>query len=389
MAGSRRINWVNTVFITTTPILAVLLTGVYVFYNGVRWTDFAIFLAMYALAGYSITAGYHRYFSHRSYDCHWSLRLAYLLFGAAAIQNSVLKWCRDHRIHHQKVDTEADPYNVKEGFFHAHMGWIFYKTPEERDFRTVPDLMRDPLVRLQHRYYLPIVILVGFGLPSLAGAAVGRPFAGFLWGGLVRTVIVQHLTFLINSAAHFWGKRPYSLDNTARDSWWLAFFTYGEGFHNFHHRFCADYRNGYRWYHFDPTKWWIAAMSWFGLTWRLTRYREEHILKARIETDMRRVQARLANAPRELAARMEKRMAEARAQLEAAHASWDEAKNRCRELKHSMGANSESARRRWANASEQWRLRTRQYGFQFQAAQARWALLIAAFSRFHGHGTML
>ncbi|PIP81899.1 MAG: hypothetical protein CO113_00015 [Elusimicrobia bacterium CG_4_9_14_3_um_filter_62_55] len=385
MKARRRLDWVNTIFMSSTPFLAVGLSAYYLITQGLHWGDAAVFFVMYILTGMGITAGYHRYFSHRAYDCHWSVQLFYLLFGAAAIENSALKWCRDHRIHHQKVDTDEDPYNIKEGFFFAHMGWIFYRTPQERSYKSVPDLRRDKLVRWQHQYYLPLLVLVGFALPTAIGALYGRPLGGFLFGGLVRAVFVQHMTFLINSAAHFFGTRPYSVDNTARDSWWLAFFTYGEGYHNFHHRFGADYRNGYRWYQFDPTKWFIKSLSWFGLAWRLTEYRKEHILKARLEADMRRVQLKIANAPEELSARIEKRMAEARLQLEAAYASFEEAKLRYRELKRSVATRSENARARCSIALDQWKLRSRQYNFQFQAAQARWALLIAAFSRFHAH----
>jgi stearoyl-CoA desaturase (delta-9 desaturase) len=388
MKSRRRLDWVNTIFMTASPVLAVGLTAYYLATQGLHWGDAALFFVMYILTGMGITAGYHRYYSHRAYDCHWTVQLFYLIFGAAAIENSALKWCRDHRIHHQKVDSQEDPYNIKEGFFYAHIGWIFFKTPAERDFSTVPDLRRDKLVRWQHRYYLPILVIVGFGIPTLIGAAYGRPLGGFLFGGLVRAVFVQHMTFLINSAAHYFGKRPYSVDNTARDSWWLAFFTYGEGYHNYHHRFGADYRNGIRWYQFDPTKWFIRTLSYFGLAWRLTKFREEHILKARIEADMRRVQMRLEGAPEELYERMQKRMADAKLQLETAYARLDEAKTRYKELKRSVVASSENARMRWTNAKAQWKLRSRQYNFQFQAAQARWALMIAAFSRFQMQNPM-
>ncbi|PCI40664.1 MAG: hypothetical protein COB53_00630 [Elusimicrobia bacterium] len=382
MESRRKLSLLNSVFMTTTPFLAVGLSIYYLITQGLHWGDVALFGAMYILTGMAITAGYHRYYSHRAYDCHWAVQLFYLLFGAAAIENSALKWCRDHRLHHQKVDTDEDPYNIKKGFFYAHMGWIFYETPKDRTFACVPDLQRDPLVQWQNNHFFKILIVVGFVMPTLIGAAYGRPLGGFLFGGLVRAVFVQHTTFLINSAAHYFGTRPYSVNNTARDTWWLAFFTYGEGYHNFHHRFGADYRNGYKWYQFDPTKWWIKTLNVVGLSWRLTRFRAEHILKARIEADIRRVQLKIADAPDALSARIQKRMADAQLQLETAYNRLAEAKIRYRKLKRSVVASSEIATTRLANSLEQWKLRNRQYKFQFRAAQARWALLIAAFSRF-------
>ncbi|MBI5597173.1 MAG: fatty acid desaturase [Elusimicrobia bacterium] len=383
----RQINWVNALFLTLTPIAALILPIVYISRYGLHWLDFVVFFIMYILTGMGITAGYHRHFSHRSYDAHWAVRLFFLLFGGAAAQNSALRWCRDHRIHHQKVDDrEDDPYAITRGLFWAHMGWVYFESNQDDDFTAAPDLKRDRLLVWQDKYYLPILVGVGFLLPALLELPVGRPFAGFLFGGLVRTVFVQHMTFCINSLAHYFGTRPYSVDNTARDSWWLAYLTYGEGYHNYHHRFAADYRNGIRWYHFDPTKWFINGLARFGLAWRLTQYREEHILKARIETQLKLAHAKLADAPEEFSARVRARLDAAREQLEAAPKQFDEARASYQALKKQAHGRLALARRDFEAAREEWRLRTRQYNFQFQAAQARWALLLAAVSRVHAHG---
>jgi stearoyl-CoA desaturase (delta-9 desaturase) len=193
------------------------------------------------------------------------------LFGAATFQNSVLVWAADHREHHRHVDREGDPYNIGKGFFWAHIGWMFYSPLTKDDFSSVKDLLKDKMVVLQHRYYLLISPLMGFGFPLVIGALYGRPMAGLLWGGLARVVFGHHTTFLINSAAHMFGSRPYSKETSARDFWLLAFFTYGEGFHNFHHAFASDYRNGVRWFQWDPSKWTIWVLSKVGLTSRLQR----------------------------------------------------------------------------------------------------------------------
>lgn len=357
----RSIDWVNAAFITSTPLLALGLGWLYATRLGITAVEVSLFLVWYVLTGLSITGGYHRLWSHRSYDASLPLKMLYLLFGAAALENSVLRWCRDHRIHHSRVDTDDDPYNIMRGGFYAHMGWIYFKAPADRDFKCVPDLLKDRLVLWQDRYYIPIAVVVGFLLPGAVAWALGRPFlGGMLWGGLVRVVIVQHMTFCINSLAHMVGDRPYSLDNTARDSWWLALITYGEGYHNFHHRFAADYRNGYRWYQWDPTKWWIRAMAAVGQARRLVRYRDELVLKARIETDLRLVLERVALAPEGLASRVHRRLEDAREQLERASAQLAEARVRYR---------------------RQGRRALREYRIAFQEAKERWSLLIDSLQR--------
>ena len=376
----RPYDWTNIVFLTVSPVLALAGSIWYMAHYGLHWMDVSLFFAMYLFTGMGITGGYHRLYAHKSYDAKKPLEIFYLLFGAAALQNSVLRWARDHRIHHQKVDTDEDPYNIMRGALYAHIGWIFFKNPErDEDFSTVPDLKKDPLVMWQDRHYLPIALGVGFVLPALIGWSVGRPIGGLLWGGLVRTVVVHHLTFCINSLAHMFGTQPYSLRNTGRDSWWLGPITYGEGYHNFHHRFPADYRNGIRWYQWDITKWWINSMKWLGLVDRMTWFREEHILKARIETDLERVKRKLAQAPEPMADRITRRLEAARLQYVAAAERWEEAKRSYRALKESAIVESRHAR-------EYWQMKVRQHGFEFQAAQMKWAMVIAAFSRFHPGG---
>ena len=301
-ATKRPIDLGNVLFLTVTPIVAFAGTALYVHYNGVRAADLAIFAVMYILSGLSITAGYHRYFSHKTYECSKPLQLFYLIFGAAAFENTVLHWSSDHRYHHQFVDQEEDPYNILKGGFYAHMGWILLKNPRPRSvrFQNIPDLLKNPLAVWQDKHYLSIAITAGFVLPTLVGLAFGHPLAGLLWGGFLRVVLVEHMTFLINSAAQLYGSRPYSLDNTARDNAWLGIVTFGEGYHNFHHRFPADYRNGLRAHQFDATKWWLLAMRPLGLVSNLKRTPESLIVKARLEVELRALSEKFA--PREATA---------------------------------------------------------------------------------------
>ncbi len=291
----RELNYLNLFWLTTTPVLSIVGVIWYWLHNGFPWANLLVFTLMYLATGLSITAGYHRYYSHRSYECGKGLQLFYLIFGAAAAQNSVLNWASDHRDHHRYVDGEKDPYNIGKGFFYAHMGWIFYTDPlaDERK-KNAPDLTKDPLVLWQDRWYPFLVVAVSFGLPTFLGLLMGHPLGGFLWGGLFRMVVVHHMTFLINSAAHVWGGKPYSMNNSARDNCLLAPLTFGEGYHNFHHKFPADWRNGIRWHQFDITKWWLWATQTLGLTSKLKSVPEPLILKARLEVEMEKAKQKLS-----------------------------------------------------------------------------------------------
>jgi stearoyl-CoA desaturase (delta-9 desaturase) len=148
--------------------------------------------------------------------------------------------------------------------------------------------MNDPIVMWQRKYYLSLLLFMNIGLPAFLGFVHGDILAGILLGGLLRLVLSQHVTYLINSIAHMWGRQPYSENSSARDNTLLAFFTYGEGYHNYHHTFQWDYRNGIRWWHFDPTKWIISLLALIGLTHDLKRCNTAQIEKARLELQYRK-----------------------------------------------------------------------------------------------------
>ncbi len=269
------------------PLLALISVVLYSLNYGISWVEPIIFVGFYLASGLSITAGYHRLFSHRTHKAAWPMKLFYALFGAAAFQNSIIKWCSDHRRHHLKTDEEEDPYTVKKGFMWAHMGWVMVDQGEEI-VEHVEDLQADKILAWQDRNIFLIGFLVGIVLPGVVGfLALGGAhgfLGGMIYGGFLRVVIVHHATFLINSAAHTWGTQPYSTANTSRDSPLLSFFTFGEGYHNFHHTFQADYRNGHKWYHWDPSKWWIKVASWFGMTKDLHRIPAKSIESKRMKT---------------------------------------------------------------------------------------------------------
>jgi stearoyl-CoA desaturase (delta-9 desaturase) len=216
----------------------------------------------FGLTTFGISAGYHRLFAHRSYTTGRILEASLLLLGAAAVQNSALTWATKHRLHHQHTDTDRDPYNARRGFWYSHIGWVV--SEDKEDVCDTSDLQADPLVRAQHRWYLPLAILLGFGLPTLIGWSLDDALGGLLFGGVWRLLLSYHATFSINSFAHYIGTQPYSTKGTARDNLFAAIVTMGEGYHNFHHTFPGDYRNGVRFFDFDPPKWVLAAWAYFG-----------------------------------------------------------------------------------------------------------------------------
>lgn len=308
-------SWVNSSFLFLTPLISLAAFIFLLYTKNFSWFDFSIFLMMFFATGLSITAGYHRLFSHQSYKSSSLIQLFYLLFGAASFQNSALKWSSDHRYHHRFVDKESDPYNIQEGFFWAHIGWILYGDPEHRSYDNVKDLQKNPLVLWQHRYYVAIAIIMSFAFPTLVGAIFGRALEGLIWGGLFRLVFVHHTTFLINSAAHVFGKKNYSEKNSARDCWWLAFFTNGEGYHNFHHAFANDYRNGIRWYQWDPSKWLIYCLQFLGLSSDLKRTPDWQILRTKMEKKYHDFQNIIAQKPKDISARYEEQVVYLKEQL--------------------------------------------------------------------------
>lgn len=286
----RRINWKTSIFLAGSFLTALIGLPIYLWHHDLDWFQVVMFLVFFAASSMSITLGYHRLFAHRAFQAHWLVRLCTLLFGATAFENSALMWGSEHRRHHKHVDHDDDPYDISKGFFYAHIGWLLVKMDPIPPFDNVSDLKKDRLVMWQHKYVHLLAFLMGFALPAAIGylwnGGVGA-LGAFLLAGVTRVVCVQHTTFFINSLCHTIGARPYSTRCSARDSWIMAMLTFGEGYHNYHHEFQHDYRNGVKPWQFDPTKWAIWAMSKVGLTRGLRRVPEEKILEAQRRTKQR------------------------------------------------------------------------------------------------------
>jgi len=311
------INWLNLVFLLGTLLIALVGTPWYIVKFGLGWPEAVTFLVLWLFVGISVTAGYHRLFSHKTYQAAWPVRLFFAVFGAGALENSVLNWSADHRVHHAHVDEERDPYNITKGFWWAHMGWIFFEN-EDIPASVVRDLSEDPIVRWQARYYAWIGLGVAMGIPLVVGLLTGHLLGCLLIGGVLRIVVSHHGTFFINSLCHMVGHRPYSTEHSARDSAVMAVLAFGEGYHNYHHSFPFDYRNGVKVWQFDPAKWTIWTLSRVGLARDLRRAPEAAVLKAKIEVQFEHAKERLQQVVHDFREHHEARLHEAYASLQTA-----------------------------------------------------------------------
>lgn len=318
MLEHSRWNPLNAPFLLGSLALALALVPYHLFHSQALGMELTVSLTMYTAIGLGVTAGYHRLFSHRTYQAHWLVRFVLLCLGAASFQNSALRWASDHRLHHRYVDTDRDPYTVKKGFWHAH--WIWVMESKSYPLQGVEDLQKDPLVRWQDRHYFVIGAVVAC-IPLVIGWATGNLWGHFVMGLVFRIVLTHHTTFLINSAAHWFGSRPYTDANTARDNALLAPLTFGEGYHNFHHKWPGDYRNGVKWYQFDCTKWLLGFLAWFGLVRDLRRVPKATIQRARLAMEEKALRARVAKLDPGTAHTLHGRIAAAHARLDRAIAT--------------------------------------------------------------------
>jgi len=283
------VNWSVTAVLGLTFIVAVTVVpwyGIVYGYDAWAWIFFGIFVV---LNGIGIGSGYHRLWSHRTYDAHPALKWLLAFMGGMALQNSIIVWSARHRIHHRDVDdNDKDPYSIGRGFWFAHIGWMLRDYESGAiDYSVVRDLQRDPVAAWQHKWYWTLVWTTNLGLPLFLGWLTGDMLGMFLLVGVGRLVLSHHVTFFINSLAHMWGRQPYTDENSARDQHFLALITYGEGYHNYHHMFQNDYRCGIRWWHLDINKWFISTCAMLGLVKNRKRAPQFKVLRARLNMDFK------------------------------------------------------------------------------------------------------
>jgi stearoyl-CoA desaturase (Delta-9 desaturase) len=371
--GPKRRYDVLSVFTGTglAALIAVPWYGLTHGYSPWLWLAFLVFVLW---NGLSITAGYHRLWSHKSYRAHYLVRLVFALGGALAMQNSIKAWCSNHRNHHRYVDDiDRDPYSARRGFWFAHIAWMLRDyDAAEMDESNIRDLMKDPIVRMQHDHYWFLVFMLNVCLPLILGWLAGDMIAGLLLPGCLRLVVCHHTTFLINSLAHFWGEQPYSDENSSRDNPFVALLTFGEGYHNFHHTFQWDYRNGLRWYQFDPTKWLIRLLSTVNLAHGLKRTAPEKIERCIVQMQLQRATSSILNIRRINTEALLANLEEEYENLLASLNAWASCRQQWLEVKKADMA------KRWDET--ELRLKLRELEASLELQRYRWQTMTAQFS---------
>ncbi len=248
---------------------------------GFRWSDLALLLGMYVLTALGITVGFHRLFTHRSFETNRAVQFVFAVLGSMAVQGPLLDWVAFHRRHHQHSDDAEDPHSphhqgsgiwgVVHGLWHAHLGWMFAPKPPDLQ-RYVSDLRQSSLLRAASKLF-PLWVLAGLLIPAGIGwLLIGTPsgaWTGFVWGGLVRILFVHHVTWSINSVCHIWGRQPFYSHDESRNNALFGIFGLGEGWHNTHHAFPTSARHGLRWWQIDVSYWVIRGLELAGLAWNV------------------------------------------------------------------------------------------------------------------------
>ncbi|MAE93327.1 MAG: hypothetical protein CL910_01565 [Deltaproteobacteria bacterium] len=220
-------------------------------------------IATYFLRVLGITAGYHRYFAHKSYKTGRVFQFTLALLGCSATQKGPLWWAGTHRRHHRFSDREGDPHSPKDGWYYSHQGWVFDSRWEGTPSDVIKDFARYPeLVWINKNHWFPPLLLAAICF-GIAG------WAGLVWGFAVSTTLLWHGTYMVNSLAHLWGSRRYETGDTSRNNLFIALATCGEGWHNNHHYYQVSARNGFYWWEVDVTWYVLKLLSWFGVVWDL------------------------------------------------------------------------------------------------------------------------
>ena len=242
------------------PFVLLHLACLLIFFVPFHWEYVALLAATYFLRAFGATAGYHRYFSHRSYKLSRPFQFLMAFLAQTSAQKGVLWWAAHHRYHHRHSDEESDIHSpVRAGFWWAHVGWILSNEFDSYDRRLIRDFEIYPELRWLNRYHWVPSLLLGTTLYAAFG------FNAFLWGFILSTVLLFHSTFSINSLAHVWGHRRYETGDHSRNNFFLALITLGEGWHNNHHRFMYSCRQGLRWWEIDVTYYVLKFLSLFGI----------------------------------------------------------------------------------------------------------------------------
>jgi stearoyl-CoA desaturase (Delta-9 desaturase) len=271
--------------VTVVPFLALGVVAWQVWASLLHWSDIAVFAILYACTALSVTIGFHRLFTHRSFATTRWMRGVLAALGSVAIEGPVISWVADHRKHHAFADAPGDPHSphvdhgvgwrgALRGLAHAHVGWLFIHTQRGARKRYAPDLIADPVVSWVDRTF--VFWAVGglgaaFAMGWLIGGTLTAALTGLLWGGAVRVLVVHHVTYSINSLCHFFGRKRFDTGDESRNLAWLSVLSFGEAWHNNHHAFPTSAAHGLRWYELDVSALIIRGMERVGLAWDVVR----------------------------------------------------------------------------------------------------------------------
>lgn len=262
------------------PILGLLAAMALLWGHGFGWTYLGLLLGFYLLTAFGITVGFHRLFTHRAFDTYAPIRATLAILGSMAVQGPLLQWVAWHRRHHQHSDEEGDPHSphtheesglkgVLVGLFHSHVGWMIWNRDTD-DSRYVGDLRKDRLLLWIDKSF-PLWVIVGLVAPAAIGGLATRSWMGallgFLWGGVVRVLLVHHVTWSVNSVCHIWGAQPFNSRDESRNNLIVGVLGMGEGWHNTHHAFPTSARHGLSWWQLDVSYLLIRLLSAMGLAW--------------------------------------------------------------------------------------------------------------------------
>jgi stearoyl-CoA desaturase (delta-9 desaturase) len=253
-------------------IAIILLWG-----TGFSWVQLSLFLGMYVVTALGLTIGFHRLFTHRSFETNAVVKAILGICGSMAVQGPLLWWVAQHRVHHQHSDHEGDSHSphthgegileLLKGLWHAHIGW-FFEPDAPNLYRYVGDLQKQRLLRVISALF-PLWVILGLLIPSALGGLITKTWTGvllgFIWGGLVRVFLIHHVTWSINSVCHLWGTRPFKSHDQSRNNFIFGVLGLGEGWHNNHHAFPTSAKHGLRWWQIDVSYWVIQMLYWCNL----------------------------------------------------------------------------------------------------------------------------
>jgi stearoyl-CoA desaturase (delta-9 desaturase) len=278
-----------TGLITVLPFLGLIVVGWQLWNNALGWSDVIVFAIVYTITTLGITVGFHRMLTHRAFETSPLLRGAIAAAGSAAIEGPCISWVADHRKHHAFSDQEGDPHSphvdhghglkgALRGLFHAHVGWLFKHDQRALKTRYAKDLLEDPVISWVNKTFF-LWVAVGLIVPFFLGWAIGGSvttgLTGMLWGGLVRMLVLHHVTYSINSLCHFFGRKDFESGDESRNLAWLAPLSMGESWHNNHHAFPTSAEHGLRWWQVDISALVIKGLERVGLVWNVVRISPE------------------------------------------------------------------------------------------------------------------